>query len=157
MSMIASKVANMRKSRGFTPRGFAPRGFTLIELMIVVLVIAVIVAIAYPSYVEYVRKSRRAQAKADLVELTQRAERFHTVNNTYAGFWATIPDEEKISPRNSERPFYNLARDGDDSDADAFTLTATPVDGTDQTNDRCSELGVNSVGAKTPTDPAECW
>jgi type IV pilus assembly protein PilE len=145
MSMIALPVANMRKSRGFT----------LIELMIVVLVIAVIVAIAYPSYVEYVRKSRRAQAKADLVELTQRAERFHTVNNTYAGFWATIPDEEKISPRNTERPFYNLARDGDD--ADAFTLTATPVDGTDQTNDRCGELGINSVGAKTPTEPAECW
>ena len=50
-------------------------GFTLIELMIVVAVVAILVAIAYPSYQEQIRKSRRAQAKADLVEYAGLAER----------------------------------------------------------------------------------
>ncbi|MDW7601742.1 prepilin-type N-terminal cleavage/methylation domain-containing protein, partial [Stenotrophomonas maltophilia] len=59
--------------------GRLARGFTLIELMIVVAVVAILAAIAYPSYSEHVRKSRRAQAKADLVEYAQLAERFHTV------------------------------------------------------------------------------
>ena len=73
----------------------AAAGFTLIELMIVVAVVAILAAIAVPSYQEQVRKSRRAQAKADLVEYAQMAERFFTVNNTYVGF--TLPTTQ--SPR----------------------------------------------------------
>ena len=58
------------------------RGFTLIELMIVIAVIAVLTALAYPAYQDQVRKSRRAQAKADLVEYAQGAERYFTANNS---------------------------------------------------------------------------
>ena len=36
------------------------RGYNLVELMIVVAIIGIIAAIAYPSYTESVRKSRRA-------------------------------------------------------------------------------------------------
>lgn len=151
MSMIASKVANMRKSRGFTPRGFAPRGFTLIELMIVVLVIAVIVAIAYPSYVEYVRKSRRAQAKADLVELTQMLERHHTVENTYEGFDAPF----ERSPRESTEATAQYEIEIETPNANSFTITATPQ--RQQTSDRCGVLTLNQAGVKTPSDPSECW
>ncbi len=81
------------------------RGFTLIELMIVVAVVAILSAIAYPSYTEHVRKSRRAQAKVDLVEYGQLAERFHTVQNTYSGF--TLPTN--VSPREGGTAAYTLA------------------------------------------------
>lgn len=56
-------------------------GFTLIELMIVVIVIGILAAIAIPSYQQYVLRSHRAVAKADLAEYAQRAERYHSSNN----------------------------------------------------------------------------
>ena len=38
-------------------------GFTIIELMIVILIVAVLVALAYPSYIQYVRKAKRGEAQ----------------------------------------------------------------------------------------------
>ena len=56
------------------------QGFTLIELMIVVAVIGILASIAYPSYREYVAKSRRAEAKTVLLSAQQWMERFYTEN-----------------------------------------------------------------------------
>jgi len=53
-----------------------PRGFTLIELMVVVAVIAILTAIAYPSYVDHVRKTRYAQAKEGAQEVATALERY---------------------------------------------------------------------------------
>ena len=49
-----------------------PRGFTLIELMITVAVVAILAAIAFPSYATYVKKSRRGDAEATLMDIAQR-------------------------------------------------------------------------------------
>ena len=62
------------------------RGFTLIELMITVAIVGILASIAYPSYIESVRKGRRAEARAALTELMQQQERFMTQNNTYRAF-----------------------------------------------------------------------
>ena len=58
-------------------------GFTLIEMMIVVLIIGILVAIAYPSYVEHVQRSRIAEATATLADLRIRMERFFQDNRTF--------------------------------------------------------------------------
>ena len=135
-------------------------GFTLIELMVVVAVVAILVAIAYPSYHDAVRKGHRGQAKADLVDLAQRAERYRTVNGSYGGF--LVAGDDAQSPRQGDAR-YTVARTDDGSDPNAFVLKATPRDA--QARDvRCMTLTINQAGQKgvegdpAPTGQAtDCW
>lgn len=131
-------------------------GFTLIELMITVAVVAILAAIAVPSYQEQVRKGRRGQAQADLVEFAQRAERHHTVNNTYATFWGTVPTDQRVSPRQGATAYYNITMNT--PSANTFVLTATPIASTPQAKDRCGTMTINQAGVKTHSSgtDAEC-
>jgi len=134
-------------------RGSVARGFTLIELMIVVAVIAILAAIAYPSYQDYVRKARRAQAKADLLEYAQRAERHHTVNNSYESF--VLPADQ--SPREAgSTAWYGLAFEENPTQS-TFKIVAT-ANG-DQQKDRCGDLSLDHAGRKGNSEGslAECW
>ena len=139
------------KSRQSGARARGIRGFTLIELMIVVAVVGILAAIAVPSYNDSVRKSRRAQAKADLVEYAQMAERSFTVNNSYEPF--DLPPNTP-SPRQGgdARYLINAA-----TTATTFTITAVPQSGQDA--DKCGTLTINQAGVKTPTAAPldDCW
>ena len=129
-------------------------GFTLVELMIVIAVVALLTAIAVPSYQEQVRKSRRAQAKADMVEYAQMAERYFTVNNTYVGF--TLPTTQ--SPREAGSTARYVLALNPAATVSTFTITATAQGR--QANDRCGNLSVTNTGAKGRTGSApmsECW
>ena len=129
-------------------------GFTLIELMIVVAVIAILAAIAYPSYADSVRKGRRGQAKADLLEAAQLAERYRSVNNTYEGF--TPPSAQ--SPK--EGTAHYLIAVANDT-ATTYDLTATPQ-GAQLEDTQCLALSIDQAGRKTISDSASgsaerCW
>ena len=132
------------------------RGFTLIEVMIVVAVVAILAAIALPSYQDSVRKSRRGQAKADLLELVQMLERAYSTDRTYARY-STLASPLNQSPRDGDAR-YTISIE--DVTATTYTLTATPQGG--QVNDsRCGTLTINQLGAKTISSTtgtvAECW
>ena len=93
-------------------------GFTLIEVMIVVAIVGILSAIAYPTYQQHVRSSRRADAQAALSELAQVMERRSTENNGYDLGAAGIVD----APADN-LPFTQSPRDG----TAAYNLTLTAV------------------------------
>ena len=125
-----------------------PRGITLLELMIVVVIVGILAAIAYPSYQDYVLRSHRADAQADLLELAQWLERHYTTNNTYAG--AALPFSQ--TPRTGAAR-YNIAV-AVPAGGQTFTLTATPA-GT-QAGDACGTMTINQLGVTTAAQ-ADCW
>lgn len=61
------------------------RGFTLVELMIVVVVIGVLAAISIPSYQNYMKKSKRVEVQAYLMELGNTAANYKLINKNFSG------------------------------------------------------------------------
>jgi len=146
------KGSNASVRRACAP-AWRPKGFTLIELMIVVAVVAILAAIAFPSYNDSVRKSRRGQAKADIVEYAQMAERYHTIKNTYVDF--ALP--AAWSPREAGATARYKLELVPTATQSAFTIKATALG--DQAKDDCGDLGINQAGAKTNSKSAlsKCW
>lgn len=123
-------------------RALTRNGFTLVELMIVVAVVAILTAIAYPSYVEQVNKSRRAEGKSAILQTASLQERFYTLNNTYSTTLAATSTHYTITVTNAV--------------ADQFVVTAVPI----FIDEKCGTLTYDQLGTQTVTgsaDPAYCW
>lgn len=73
------------------------RGFTLIELMIVVAIVAILSAVAYPSYVDYVRRGKIVDALASLSQHRTQMEQYFQDNRNYGTAGGTCPITLTIS------------------------------------------------------------
>ncbi len=142
------RLATLQRSRSVAHA----RGFTLIELIIVIAIVALLVAVALPSYRDHVRKSRRAEAQAYLMSVAGRQTQFLVDTRAYASTLATI----NIPQPSSVASFYTVALNVVAGPPPTFTLTATPLAGTDQVNEKCGTLTIDQSGAKTAA-LSSCW
>lgn len=137
------------------------RGFTLIELMIVVAIIGILAAIAYPSYQEYVRAAKRADAETALMELAHFMERNYTGSGRYdknsAGAAVALPFNQ--APKDGGTKAYDIGFAAGSPSATAYVLQAVPTGS--MANDKCGNLTLSNTGAKGQSGDgatlAECW
>ena len=59
-------------------------GFSLLELLVVLVIVGILASVAYPSYVDSVRKANRSEAIAELQNILAAQERYFLANRTYA-------------------------------------------------------------------------
>ncbi|MCH7506576.1 MAG: prepilin-type N-terminal cleavage/methylation domain-containing protein [Proteobacteria bacterium] len=125
-------------------------GFSLIELMIVIVIVAILVSLAYPSYIQYVRKSKRGEAQQLLMNWSINQEIWRSNNTQYAS------EGDLAVPINDNYQFSTI---GGAPDATTYTLQAAAQD--DQANDvsrdgdPCEFLTLDQSGVKG-VEPA-CW
>lgn len=147
-------------------RSSRPGGFSLIELMVVVAIATILFAVAVPSYLTYVRQSRRTEARTAVLDLAGREERFFSTNGaTYSVTPAQLG--YAALPVVVGSGYYQLsvcspACAPSAVAAPSYTVTATAVGG--QLRDlQCFSFSVDSTGRQFAVDSggadatAYCW
>lgn len=127
------------------------KGFTLIELMITVAIVAILASVALPSYTIYIARAKRADARAQLVQVAQFMQRFYTANDQYHADRSAVVVSDRISGGLKQSPsdgtaLYTLTVV---ADATTYTLTMAPVAGLSMAGDECGSFRLTSTGIRS--------
>ena len=132
------------------------RGFTLIELMVVVLVVAVLATVALPSFLEQVRKSRRADAITALNQIAQAQERWRANNAAYTD----VLTSAGLNVANPSSGYYTLSAAS--ASSTGYTATATAA-GAQLADTKCAtftlavSVGQFTYSATPAANSNACW
>lgn len=127
------------------------QGFTLMEMLIVVAMVSILAAVAIPSYREYIKKSRRAEAQSYLLSVAARQQQFLVDTRAYATL-ATLSSALPVPTNVSSA--YTVTMPDPAGTPPTFTVTAAPK--TDQASEKCGTLTINQTGTKTAA-VSGCW
>jgi type IV pilus assembly protein PilE len=118
------------------------RGFTLIEVLIAVVVLGILAAVALPSFLEAIRKSRRAEAFTALTAVQQAQERWRANRASYT---TDLSAAGLNLPSTTAGGRYAVVVNA--ADATGYTVTTSANSGTSQASDgNCVRLRVRAAG-----------
>jgi len=121
-------------------------GFTLIEVMITVAIVAILASIALPSYRQYIVRSKRSAAQAQMMDIANRQQQFLIANRGYADKTALTASGYSLPAEVSSNYSYDVALQ--ESGPPTFAITFTAIGS--QVGD--GNLGLTSEGVKTPSN-----
>ncbi|MDB5757695.1 MAG: pilus assembly protein PilE [Burkholderia sp.] len=144
-------MVTMRKANG-------ERGFTLIELLITVVIVGILAAVAYPSYMQHVVRTKRSAAESFILDVASRQEQYNLDARQYAGSMTTLGVTSIPTEVSSN---YTVTLTADNSAAPpTYTVTATPSASQSSQDAKCGTLTINESGTKGISGTgtvAACW
>lgn len=130
-------------------------GFTLVEMLIVIAIVAILAGIAYPSYMQYVLKSKRTEAQSTLIDIANRQEMYYLDHHQYATNLSTDLGFS-ANPFITENGYYRIETSSAKATAD-FTLTATAIS-TQAADSECATLSITHNSTKSSSSGSDaCW
>lgn len=129
------------------------RGFTLVELLVTVAIVAILFAIALPGYSYFMKKSRRGDAEASMMDIAQREQQYLNDVRAYAPDYVTL----NAPPPVDVTTYYTVNICGAAPPAPcgapggtppSFVIVATPIAGTAQAGD--VTLTLDNTGLRGP-------
>ena len=143
-------------------------GFTLVELLIAVAIVGILAAIAYPSYIGSITKTKRRAAEVCLSSFATHMERYYTTNLRYdrdtAGVAITSAALTGLgldcaSADNTGKSYSYTFAAGSPT-ATTYTLQAVPNAQQAARDARCGTLTLTQAGVRGitgTTSVAQCW
>lgn len=127
-------------------------GFTLIEMMIVVAIIGVLAAIAYPSYQQYVIKTKRTDMMSEMHNIASEIESRKLAQGSYSNISAKVKTDFAIAYPRQGTQLYDVTINPepltppDNTLTAKWKITASPKIGTQMAGD--GNLTLNYQGVK---------
>jgi type IV pilus assembly protein PilE len=121
-------------------------GFTLIEMMITVAIVAILAAVALPSYQQYIIRSNRSAAQAQMMDIANRQQQLLLANRSYAAKGSTAWDNTGYALPNDVASRYDYDITVGAGTVPSYTITFTAKG--PQLSD--GDLTLDNNGVRTP-------
>jgi type IV pilus assembly protein PilE len=100
------------------------------ELMIAVAVIAILAKIAYPSYLEYMKRAYRSAAQSFMLDLANREQQYLLDNRSFIGGSSAVTTLIPVGVPPEVSAYYTVTITATAGPPPTFQVTATPKSGT---------------------------